>query len=319
VRSQDVDREVEIVVVDSGSTDGSLDIARQHGARVHEIAKTEFSHGGTRNLLMRLASGDHVALLTQDATPASSRWLQSLLDGFGQAADVAAVFGPHLPRPGASHMIHSEMERHFATWGGGRSIAVQRLEPTPAGIAAYRRAPGELSFMSDVNCCLARWAWEQIPYREVPYAEDQLLGRELIEAGYAKVFHPDAAVLHSHDYPPVQFFRRFFDEFRSLREVLGYVVPAGPTTTLRDVRGLVSADREWLQSHGVHGTDLFLSLASSTRHWTIRMAGAILGSRADRLPPAVRRRLSLEGRETFVPYDVPQSPLLDTDADSAQT
>ena len=75
VENQKVDREVETVIVDSGSTDGSLEIAEHHGARVHRIDKSEFSHGGTRNMLMGLASGDHVAFLTQDATPASPRWL----------------------------------------------------------------------------------------------------------------------------------------------------------------------------------------------------------------------------------------------------
>ncbi|MGH2837880.1 MAG: glycosyltransferase family 2 protein, partial [Thermoleophilaceae bacterium] len=315
VRGQEVDREVEIVIIDSGSTDGSVEIAERHGAIVHRIDKSEFSHGGTRNRLMELASGDHVAFLTQDATPASTRWLAALLEGFEQADDVAAVFGPHEARPDASHMIHSEMDRHFATWGnGGRTIDVHRLERTPEGLAAYRDFPGQLTFLSDVNCCIARWAWERIPYRDVPYAEDQLLGRELIEAGYAKVFHPEARVLHSHGYPPGQFFKRYFDEFRSLREVLGHVQPWGPRTTLWDVRGLVGADKRWLEQQGVTGLDLVSPLAVSTRHWAIRMAGAIAGTRADRLPAPVRRRLSLEGRETFVEHEVPESTLLDEDA-----
>ena len=315
VRDQDVDRDVEIVIVDSGSTDGSVDIAERHGALVHRIDKSEFSHGGTRNLLMELASGDHVAFLTQDATPASPRWLAALLEGFEQADDVAAVFGPHDARPDASHMIHSEMARHFSSWGaGGHTIDVHRLERTPEGLAAYRDFPGQLTFLSDVNCCIARWAWARVPYREVPYAEDQLLGRELIEAGYAKVFHPEARVVHSHDYPPGQFFKRYFDEFRSLREVLGHVQPWGPRTTLWDVRGLVGADKRWLEEQGVSGGDLLAPLAASTRHWTLRMAGAIAGTRADRLPASVRRRLSLDGRETFVEHEVPASALLDEDA-----
>ena len=69
---------------------------------------------------------------------------------------------------------------------------MQRLDRSPEGLAAYRDFPGQLTFLSDVNCAVARWAWERVPYREVPYAEDQLLGRELIEAGFAKVFHPEA-------------------------------------------------------------------------------------------------------------------------------
>jgi len=186
---------------------------------------------------------------------------------------------------------------------------VQRLDPSPDGIEAYRRFPGQLTFLSDVNCAIARWAWERVPYREVPYAEDQLLGRELIEAGFAKVFHPDARVLHSHDYPPLAFFRRYFDEFRSLREVLGFRQPWGPRQTLRDLRGLVGADRRWLRAQGVDGRALVRSLLVSGRHHAGRMAGSIIGTRADRLPPGLRRTLSLEGRETFTPHDVPGSLL----------
>ena len=76
----------------------------------------------------------HVAFLTQDATPAHDGWLAALLEGFEQADDVALVFGPHEPRPDASHMIKAEMERHFAIWGdGGR-------DRRPAARAHGRRA-----------------------------------------------------------------------------------------------------------------------------------------------------------------------------------
>jgi glycosyltransferase involved in cell wall biosynthesis len=309
VRAQRIDRELEILIVDSGSTDGSLEIARRHDAVVREIPASEFSHGGTRNRMMGMARGDHVAFLTQDATPAHDGWLAALLEGFEQADDVAAAFGPHEARPDASHMIKAEMDRHFASWGNGTEIDVQRLDRSPKGIAAYREFPGQLTFLSDVNCAVAHWAWERVPYREVPYAEDQLLGRELIEAGFAKVFHPEARVLHSHDYPPAAFFQRYFDEFRSLREVLGFVQPAGPVRTLQDVRGLVGADRRWLREQGVEGADLVPPLLVSARHHAIRMAGSVIGTRADRLPEALRRRLSLEGRSTFTPYEVPASLL----------
>jgi O-antigen biosynthesis protein len=310
VRAQRVDHDVEILVVDSGSRDGSQEIARRHGAALHEIPAHEFSHGGTRNRMVELARGDHVAFLTQDATPCGEDWLAALLEGFEQASDVAAVFGPHDPRPDASHMIKSEMERHFASWGdGGTEIDVQRLDRSPAGIASYRDFPGQLTFLSDVNCAIARWAWERVPYREVPYAEDQLLGRELIEAGFAKVFHPGARVVHSHDYPPAQFFRRYFDEFRSLREVLGTRYPWSPARAARDVRGLVGADKRWLESQGVHGAGLARPLLVSARHHTLRTAGAVLGTRSDEIPARFRRVLSLEGRAAFTPYEVPASVL----------
>jgi len=207
-------------------------------------------------------------------------------------------------------MIKAEMARHFATWGDGVRIDVQRLERTGPGMRAYRAFPGRWTFFSDVNGCVAKWAWRQIPYREVPYAEDQLLGREMIEAGFAKVFHPDAAVVHSHDYAPAAFLRRYFDEFRSLREVLDHVEVAHPVYTPLTIRGLVGHDKRWLQRHGVQGRALVRPLAVSARHHAIRQTGAIVGTRADRLPRSARRALSLEGRDSFTPFHVPASPLL---------
>jgi glycosyltransferase involved in cell wall biosynthesis len=310
IRAQRIDRELELLVVDSGSTDGSLEIAERHDARIHRIPKAEFSHGGTRNRMMELAEGEHVAFLTQDATPAHDAWLAALLDGFGRADDVALVFGPHDPRPDASHMIKAEMERHFAVWGD--DVNVQRLGSTGAELAAYRSFPGRLTFFSDVNGCVARWAWARVPYRAVPYAEDQLLGREMIEAGFAKVYEPEARVLHSHDYPPAQFLRRYFDEFRSLREVLHHVEPAHPVRTPLSVRGLARGDERWLRARGVDGAELRRAVAVSYRHHAIRQTGAIVGTRADRVPRPLRKVLSLEGRDSFTPYDVPESPLLAT-------
>jgi O-antigen biosynthesis protein len=310
VRTQRADREVELLIVDSGSSDRSLEIAEKHGARIHRIPKREFSHGGTRNLAMQLASGDHVAFLTQDATPAHDGWLAAMLDGFEQAEDVALVFGPHDPRPEASHMIKCEMERHFAIWGDGARIDVQRLDWTGPGMRAYRDFPGRWTFFSDVNGAVAKWAWRRFPYRSVPYAEDQLLGREIIEAGLAKVFHPGARVIHSHDYPPLQFFRRYFDEFRSLREVLGHVEALGWKVTPMTIRGLLGHDKRWLRSQGIDGLELTRLLAVSARHHVLRQSGAIIGSRSDRLPPTLRKQLSLEGRASFTPSVVEESPLL---------
>jgi glycosyltransferase involved in cell wall biosynthesis len=311
VRSQRTDAEVELLIFDSGSTDGSQQIAQRHGARLEHIEKAEFSHGGTRNRMVEAAEGEIVVFLTQDATPAHDGWLSAVQEGFAQADDVALVFGPHDPRPDASHMIKCEMERHFATWGdGGREIDVQRLERTAAAVAAYRAFPGRLTFFSDVNGAVAKWAWRQVPYRTVPYAEDQLLGREMIEAGFAKVFHPGMRVLHSHDYPPLRFFRRYFDEFRSLREVLEHKEVAHPVRTPLTVRGLVGHDERWLRRQGVRGRALVRPLAVSARHHALRQAGAIIGSRADRVPRPLRGALSLDGRDTFTPFPVPSSPLL---------
>lgn len=317
IRGQELEEptEVEIVISDTESTDGSREIAERHGARVIAVAKQDFSHGGTRNLLVEESSGEIVAFLSQDAIPADERWLASILEGFGAAEDVALVFGPHRARPGHSPSITREMEDHFKAWGDGERIDVQRLEQTPDALAAYREFPGRLQFFSDVNGAVARSAWREVPYREVPYAEDQMLGREMIEAGHAKVFHPGAAVIHSHDYPPLKFLQRYFDEYRSLREVLGHVEPAGLRHWLRAIAGLTRSDRDYLRRLGTTGRRLNVATLKAARHHLMRAIGSVLGSRADRLPPRLRELLSLEGRASFEPVDLATSSLTKDERD----
>jgi rhamnosyltransferase len=287
VRAQHVDRRVEIVVVDSGSTDGSVGIARAHGARVEEIPPAAFSHGGTRNRLMELAAGDHVAFLTQDSQPADEHWLARLLEGFAVAEHVGLTCGPYRPRPEASPTVARELEDFFATFTPGGAPRVDRSEEP---------ALGPQSFFSSANGCVARAAWERVPFRPVPYAEDQRLALDMLRAGYAKVFLPDAAVIHSHDYAPLDGFRRAFDEFRALREVHGFRAPLAPRPVLGRIRREVARDRAWARRHGVPDP-----APAALRYHTLRALGAGLGTRADRLPASFRRRLSLERRATFEP------------------
>jgi GT2 family glycosyltransferase len=295
--------EHELLVCDSGSTDGTADVARAHGARVLEIAPGGFSHGGTRNLLMREARGTHVALLTQDAEPADERWLERLLSGFALAEDVAIVCGPYRPRPEASFAVRTELERWFASLSPDGAPTIERLPTQERSLPAIELV-GRRGFFTDANACVARAAWERVPFRDVAYAEDRVLAIDMLRAGYAKAFVPDAAVVHSHDYTPLQELRRGFDEWRALREVYGWREPARPAQLARKLRGEVAAARRMGRQDELAGAARRPTLAALSSHHLLRLIGAVLGSRADRLPPPVRRGLSLERRSGFDPLDL---------------
>jgi glycosyltransferase involved in cell wall biosynthesis len=293
--------EHELLVCDSGSTDGSVALARAHGARVLEITPRSFTHGGTRNLLVREAEGVRVALLTQDAEPADAHWLERLLGGFELAADVASVYGPYRPRPHAALPVRLELERWFASLSPDGSSQVERLTMHERSRPAVELI-GRRGFFTDANACVARVAWEQVPFREVPYAEDRVLAIDMLRAGYAKAFLPDAAVVHSHDYTMLEQVRRCFDEWRGLREVYGWREPAGPVHLVHRLRGELGQARRELA--GVSPARRRATLAAVSRHHVARQAGALLGSRAGLLPPSARRRLSLERRASFLPLDL---------------
>jgi len=295
--------EHELLVCDSASTDGSAEAARARGARVIEIAPAEFGHGATRNLLVREASGAHVALLTQDAEPASERWLEHLLGGFELGGDVALAYGPYVPRPDASPAVRLELTRWFASLAPDGAPRVERLDPSERSLPAATFV-GRRGFLSDANACVLREAWQRVPFRDVAYAEDRVLALDMLRAGYAKAYVPAAAVLHSHTYTTVEQLRRSFDEARGLLEVYRWREPAGPRRVLGQLRGALRAADDELASEGAPARTRAPVLAGVARHGVARQAGAILGSRADRLPPGVRRALSLERRAGFAPLDL---------------
>ncbi len=291
VRSQRVTAEdLELLVCDSGSSDQTVALARSYGAEVIEIAPEQFSHGGTRNLLMARSRGDHVAFLTQDAVPAATDWLAALVAAFALAPSVGLAFGPYRPQPGARLSVARELTGWFESFSdGGPRIDVLAPE---ARDAPPRHFMGHLGFFTDANGCVARAAWGEVPFRDVAYAEDHLLAQDMLRAGYAKVYVPDAAVIHSHEYSPGQWLRRSFDEARAVREVYGFAL--GGRAAVRSVRGGVSGDRRWAQEHG--GAADARVLGTSLLHHGVRAAGTFLGGRAERLPAWLVAHLSLERR-----------------------
>jgi rhamnosyltransferase len=283
VGAQVVEADVELLVADSGSSDESKERAAQHGARVIDVERGSFSHGGTRNLLLREARGSHIALLTQDAAPADEHWLEWMLAGFAQADDVALVYGPYVARPGASVLVSRELDR----WFGSLKPGVERLgegeQDSPALALMGRRG-----FFTDANACIAREAWERVPFRDIPYAEDRALALDMLRAGYAKVYEPRAGVLHSHEYGSRERFQRAFDESRGVLEVYGWREPADPRYLASQIRGELGS----LRREGAGPA----TLLSAVRDQSARLAGAVLGSRSSRLPSWLQRACSLEHR-----------------------
>jgi glycosyltransferase involved in cell wall biosynthesis len=291
LQRQRIDATIETIVLDSSSQDGSLDIARAAGVRVVEIEPESFGHGRTRNLAAELSQGAYIAFLTQDATPADDEWLSSLVGAFELAERVGMVYGPHHPRADTSPMIARELTEFFGRFSPDGRAVVQRSDSEPVGDLD--------AFFSNVNSCVSRECWEEIRFRDLPYAEDQAFARDAMAAGWCKVYEPRAAVRHAHDYPPLEFMRRYFDEYRGLRAATGHLEPFAPRAALRTVAAQVRNDLAF-DSAGGRATRPSLAARSALHHGG-RAVFAALGSRSDRLPARLQRRLSFEGTAPWEP------------------
>ena len=279
VRRQ-ADAGVELLVVDSGSSDASVAIARAAGATVVEIPADEYDHGRTRNLAAELATGELLCFLTQDAEPCPG-WLDAFREAMELDADVGAAFGPHLPRRTTSPMIARELRDFFAQFsqdGGPRVLP-----------------PGAVPFLSNVNACYRRACWEQLRFPDVPFAEDRAFAREMAGTHWQRAYAPGAAVLHAHDFGPITFIRRYFDEYAGLRAVEGYVEPFGLKSKWPEVRGQVARDRHWMREQGVGGAAFTAWSARSLFHHATRKVAMVAGTHQEHLPRRIARAVSLDG------------------------
>jgi rhamnosyltransferase len=214
----------EIVIIDSGSTDGSIEwlsqLSEQHeNLVVKQIPKSEFGHGKTRNLGAAVASGENLAFITQDAMPANRHWLQTLVEDLLSDNDSAGVFGRHIAYKSSGYLIRTMLDEHFAGFGKERTSFKMENEEEYKNNVSLRQF---LHFYSDNNSCMRRSVWEKIPYPDVPFAEDQLWAKAIIEAGYSKVYSPNAVVYHSHNFSIIENFKRSREESYYFYKLFGY-------------------------------------------------------------------------------------------------
>ncbi len=221
VRHQCTPWSFEIIVIDSGSKDGTVEYVESFpDVRLIQIDPKEFGHGCTRNKAIAVANSEFVALITHDAEPLDKHWLANLVSAAEQDDRVAGVFGKHVACNDASPFTKRDLDRHFAAFLN-HPLVVHR-DTNVQRYANDQRWRQFLHFYSDNNSLMRKSVWEKIPYPDVEFAEDQLWARDMIEAGYAKAYAPDAVVIHSHNYGCIDQMRRAFDESRNFERYFGY-------------------------------------------------------------------------------------------------
>jgi glycosyltransferase involved in cell wall biosynthesis len=246
----------EIIVIDSSSSDGTVDFCRGETDIIfEEIAQSEFSHGGTRNRGVELAHGEFIAFLTQDALPIDEFWLYNLVSLLEAHPNAAGVFGRHVAWPNASPFTQRDLTEYFKQFDAS-SIAVSK-ETDPkrweSGDADWRRF---LYFYSDNNSCLRRSVWKKFPLPDVSFGEDQLWASQVIEAGYQKIYAHAATVYHSHDYDYDAAVRRAEEEAVFFKLNFGYDLIDPKQDFEVTLAGWNESDRRWAIQHGVVEADL---------------------------------------------------------------
>lgn len=192
-------KEWELIVIDSGSTDGSVELFREFKPRHFvQIPSSEYNPARVMNHGMKLAASTFCIFLNADATPQSPDWLGRLVVALDDP-QVAAVFGRQVPRPGCKAVFAYDYERCFGP---------------------NRESANWDHFFSMASSGIRKDVWSKRGFNErMQYSEDDEYTRWCRAQGYRVVYVPESIVMHSHNYTAKEAWKRSFGEGRALAGV----------------------------------------------------------------------------------------------------
>ena len=190
--------DVEIIVVDSGSTDGTLAIVSRYPVKIIKIPSKYFSFGYSLNVGCQEASSEFIVTVSAHVYALHRDWLEHLLIPFSDP-QVALVYGKQRGNKKTKYSEH----RIFDKW----------FPDTP-------NSNQDHPFCNNANAAIRRAVWEQLPYDEtLTGIEDLDWAKRAIQSGYKIVYQPDAEVIHVHNETPLQTYNRYRREAIALKRI----------------------------------------------------------------------------------------------------
>ena len=189
---------VEIILVDSGSTDATVDIARPYGVKVVHISPTEFTFGRSLNLGLEAASNESVVIASAHVYPVYPDWLERLLEPLADST-VALAYGK---QRGPETANFSERQIYHQ-WYPERSVLHQ-----------------DHPFCNNANAAVRRSLWKVHPYDEtLTGLEDLAWARWTMAEGHALAYVAEAEVIHVHRETPSGVYNRYRREAMAFKQI----------------------------------------------------------------------------------------------------
>jgi rhamnosyltransferase len=184
-------RAFEVLIVDSGSTDKTLEIASGYPVKIYEIMPEEFTWGYSLNYGFQRAKGKYVICLSAHSLPMSEDWLETLISNFDDDS-VAAVMCNTLPWPDCNPFDRRGLLKKF-------NMPKQEIPDKPSFI------------FGNVSSAIRKSVWEEVHFDEsLSYCEDEDWRRKVKRLNYKVMYEPEAKVYHSHNETLEQIYRRTY-------------------------------------------------------------------------------------------------------------
>lgn len=290
ISSQETGFDYEVLLVDSGSKDGTVELARRYGARVLSIPKSKFSHGGARNYGISEASVEYVAMTVQDALPADEHWLDKLIENMESDEQVVGVYSRQIPRPDCNPFSRYALERHFTNRPERHEQAIKSLDHYETLTPIQKL---ETITFDDVSSCVRRTVWEKHPFRAISFGEDLDWSERVIKAGYKIVYEPGSVVIHSHDRSALYEMKRAYTAHKLLSRKIGLRMLPTAKDLRKRLPALIRQRTKLVRAAGggprLYKQAVTRSLADQTGIYLGGLAGS--GSGRNPVPDFIDRRL----------------------------
>ena len=281
--------EIEIVAVDSGSRDGTVEALREAGATVVSIDPAEFNHGLARNLAASYAKGDMLLFVSGRSRPDGDGWLAPLLDTLDGDPQAAGACSRVLPREDADLLTRRDGERELSASGERERKVISDWKVYTVMGEQERRV--FLNFHT-VSALLRADVFAANPFRAMTtIGEDLLWSREVIEAGHSLWHEPASVVHHSHPYTFSELFSRNVDDGVANAEINGRSL--AEQDVLPAIRAMVADDWAWLRRElGLEGHELEREELDAVLRRTAQVVGQWVGVNHGELPVSVVNEFS---------------------------
>lgn len=194
-----IDKNIEIIIIDSESTDRTREIIASfnYPIRIIRIKKSEFNHGETRNIGVKMAKGEFICFFSQDVIPITDKLFNYLEEDFKRDIKIKAVFGKQVA---SNHSFIIEkidadcLFLNYDTYINNDGIFLQRKVDIERGI--YSKFIG-YSLFNSFTAYRKEYLLEN-PFPKVKFGEDFVIGKKIMDSNLYKLYDKRCVVEHYH-------------------------------------------------------------------------------------------------------------------------
>lgn len=199
IKQQQTSQDYETIVVDSGSTDSTVEIAESYGSRIISIKPEDFSFGYALNVGCEAAQGEILLFASAHVYPVYDNWLDEMLRPF-ENKRVALVYGRQI----GNHLTKFSEHQLFNKWFPAESDFNQTFP-----------------FCNNANCAVRKNLWQEYKYDEVLTGlEDLAWAKNIQSHGFRIAYNANATIVHVHEETPERIYNRYRREAIALKQIL---------------------------------------------------------------------------------------------------